>query len=47
MKLGDNFQVKGGKNKHTCPMFDNELLASFLKLCHRDYIFPNKIGVHM
>ena len=42
MKLGDFF--KRGKNKHTCPMFDNYFLASSkqIKLCTRDYIFPIK-----
>ena len=35
---------KIGKNNHTCPMFDNDLLASSkqMKLCTRDYIFPIK-----
>ena len=28
MKLGDGFNKIGGKNKHTCHMFDNEFLAS-------------------
>ena len=28
MKLGDGLQIKGGKNKHTYPMFDNYFLAS-------------------
>ena len=28
MKLGYGLQRKRGKNKHTCPMFDNDLLAS-------------------
>ena len=27
-KVGDGFNRKGGKNKYTFPMFDNELLAS-------------------
>ena len=44
MKLGDCFQKKRGNNKHTCPMFDNDFLASSkqIKLCTRDYIFPIK-----
>ena len=35
---------KGGKNKHTCPIFDNDFLASSkqMKLCTTDYIFPIK-----
>ena len=35
---------KRGKNKHTCPMFDNKCLASSkrIKLCPRYYIFPIK-----
>ena len=43
MKLRDGFQRKRGKNKHICPMFDNELLASSkqIKLCPRDYIFQS------
>ena len=43
-KLGDGFNKKRGKNKYTCPMFDNEFLASSkqLKLCPRDIIFPIK-----
>ena len=41
-KHGDDFFM--GTNKHTCPIFDNELLASSkqIKLCPRDYIFPIK-----
>ena len=33
-----------GENKHTCPMFDNDFLASSnqMKLCTTDYIFPIK-----
>ena len=44
MKLGDGLQRKRGKNKHTCPMFDNYFLASSnqIKLCTTDYIFPIK-----
>ena len=44
MKLGDSLQRKRGKNKHTCPMFDNDFLASSnkMKLCTTDYIFPIK-----
>ena len=43
MKLGDCLKM-GGKNNHTCPMFDNEFLESSkqIKLCTRDYIFPIK-----
>ena len=35
---------KRGKNKHTCPMFDNDFLASSkqMKLCTTDYIFTIK-----
>ena len=35
-------QSKGGKNNHTCPMFDNDFLASSnqMKLPTTDYIFP-------
>ena len=42
MKLG--YLKKGGNNKHTCPIFDNEFLASSkqIKMCTRDYIFPIK-----
>ena len=49
MKLGDCFQKITGKNKHTCPMFDNDSLASLkqIKLCNRDYIFSNQTGGHM
>ena len=38
------FKEKGGNNKHTLPMFDNDLLASskIIKLCTRDFIFPIK-----
>ena len=32
MKLGDGLQRKMGKNKHTYPMFDNDLLASSNKI---------------
>ena len=45
MKIGDFLQRKRGKNKHTCPMFDNDLLASSnqMKLYTTDYIFqPNR-----
>ena len=44
MKLGDGLQRKIEKNKHTCPMFDNEFLAysNQMKLCTTDYIFPIK-----
>ena len=44
-KLGDGFNKKRGKNKYTCPMFDNELLASSkrLKLCPRDITFSAKL----
>ena len=44
MNLGDGLQRKRGKNKHTCPMFDNDFLASSnqMKLCTTDYIFPIK-----
>ena len=44
MKLGDGLQSKRGKNNHTCPMFDNDFLASSnqMKLCTTDYIFPIK-----
>ena len=31
-KLGDDFNKKKGKNKYTCPMFNNELLASSKRL---------------
>ena len=48
-KLGDAFNKKGVNNKHTCPIFDNEFLASSkqIKLCLRDYIFSNQTGGHM
>ena len=44
MKLGYCFHKKRGKNKNTCPIFDNDFLASSkqIKLCTRDYIFPIK-----
>ena len=44
MKLGDSLQKQMGKNKHTCPMFDYDFLASSnqMKLCTTDYIFPIK-----
>ena len=43
-KLGDSFNKKRGKNKYTCPIFDNKLLASSkqLKLCSIDIILPIK-----
>ena len=43
IKLGYFYQ-KGGKNKHTCPMIDNEFLAysKQIKMCTRDCIFPIK-----
>ena len=43
-KLSDGFNKKVGKNKYTCPMFDNKLLASSkqLKLSPRDSIIPIK-----
>ena len=46
MKLGDGLQRKMGKNKHTCPMFNNDLLASSnrMKLCITYYIFPIRQG---
>ena len=31
-KLGDGYNRKRGKNKYTCPMFDNEFLASSKQL---------------
>ena len=42
--LGDGFNKKRGKDKFTCPIFDNEFLASLkqLKLCPRGFIFPIK-----
>ena len=35
-------QIKRGENKHTCPIFDNDFLASSnqIKLCTTDHIFP-------
>ena len=38
MKLGDRLLRKRGKNKHTCPIFDNDFLASSnqIKLCTTD-----------
>ena len=44
MKLGDGLQRKRAKNKHTCPMFDNDLLvySNKMKLCTTDYIYPIK-----
>ena len=44
MKLGDGLLKKGGKNKHTCPIFDNDFLASSnqIKLCTTDYNFTVK-----
>ena len=44
MKLGDGLLRKRGKNKHTCPIFDNDFLASSnqIKLKSTDYIFPIK-----
>ena len=44
MKLGDGFPRKRGKNKHTCPIFDNDILASSnqMKLWTTDYMFPIK-----
>ena len=49
MKLGGGLQRKRGKNKHTCPMFNNYFLASSnqMKLCAKDYIFSNQTGQHM
>ena len=44
MKLGDNLLRKRGKNKHICPIFDNDLLAysNQMKLKSTDDIFPIK-----
>ena len=44
MKLGDGFLKKRGKNKHTCPISDNDFLASSnqMKLCTIDSIFTIK-----
>ena len=44
LKLGYGFLRKRGKNKHTYPIFDNDLLASSnrMKLCTTDYIFSIK-----
>ena len=41
MKLGDGFQIKRGKYKHTRLIFDSDFLASSnqMKLCTTDYIF--------
>ena len=41
---GDDFTKKRGKNKCTCPMFDDEFLAASkqLKLFSRYFIFPIK-----
>ena len=43
-KLGYGLLSKRGKNKHTCPIFDNDFLASSnqMKLKSTDYIFPVK-----
>ena len=43
MKIGDGLQRKRGKNKHKCPMFDNNFLASSnqMKLCTTDYILQS------
>ena len=43
-KLGNGLLSKRGKNKHTCPIFDNDFLASSnqIKLKSIDYIFPIK-----
>ena len=43
-KLVDGLLRKRGKNKHTCPLFDNDFLASSnqMKLKSTDYIFPIK-----
>ena len=43
-KLGDGLLSKRGKNKHTCPIFDNDFLAysNQIKLKSTDYIFPIK-----
>ena len=44
MKLGHGLLSKIGKNKHTCPIFDNYFLASSnqIKLKSTDYILPIK-----
>ena len=44
MQLGYGLLRKRGKNKHTCPIFDNDFLASSnqMKLKSTDYIFPIK-----
>ena len=44
MKLGDGLQKKRSKNNLTCPMFDNDFLASSnqMKLCTTYYIFTIK-----
>ena len=43
-KLGDGLLSKMGKNKHTCPIFDNDFLSSSnqIKLKSTDFIFPIK-----
>ena len=43
-KLWDDLLSKREKNKHTCPIFDNDFLASSnqMKLKSTDYIFPIK-----
>ena len=45
-KLGDGLLSKRGKNNHTCPIFDNDFLASSnqMKLKSTDYIFSNQTG---
>ena len=44
MKLGYGLLRKRGKNKHTCPIFDNDFLSysNQMKLCTTDYIFTIK-----
>ena len=45
MKLRDGLIRKSGNNKHTCPIFDNDFLASSnqMKLKSTNYIFPIKL----
>ena len=43
------FEKKGETNNHTCPISDNDFLASSKKieLCTTDYIFPIKQGKYV
>ena len=48
-KLGDGFNKKRGKNKHTCPIFENDFLASSkqIKQFPSYFIFQSNRGIYV